>query len=173
MVGIVFKRKSQKRQPSPLERRPIHFTSSLSVDQRHNLEHLLFFNPQQQRYVPKIIDIIDTTGVPKIVQYGDKLRVQIDAENECQTIFALTQTEETEQLVGLVMFIRQTQEKLLILHLVVDEAYSMKGVYASESLTFQLIDQVRNAGAHIKGIKSVGIVYGRTAGATVDLPIKK
>jgi|GEM_PF-455735 len=173
MSAAALKNRSIIRPQFRKERLEIQFISNLPAAYRESLEHLLFFNPQQARRLRKIAEVIEATGVPKILQEGEHLRILIDSNQECQAIFALARQGDNELLVGVVIFVRHQEDRLLILHLAVDELFTMHGANAAELLTFRLIDHVRRFGSHMKGIRFVELVYGRAAGQTISLPVKK
>jgi hypothetical protein len=151
----------------------IQFTSSIAAFHRETLEHLLYFNPLQHRYFDDIKAAIEEMGLPQIVVQNGTLRIRIGAYHDSQSIFAVTRHEDHEEVAGVIVYHRDTMESLLVLHVVVDDVYALNGERARELLAFRLIDQVKKAARTIKGVKTIRIIYGRTSGKMIDLPVLK
>lgn len=148
------------------------FTSRLTRDHREELERLLFFNPQQNRYAAEIMQVIEDNGVPKIVMDHDVVRIRIGEKGDTHSIFALTGPPQ-EKLVGVILFYHTANEQITILHIAVDHEYSFGGVHADALLTFKLIEAVEHLAAKVKGVTRVGIVYGRKTGRMLYLPVRR
>lgn len=146
------------------------FTSAITSEHLPELERLLFFNPQQNRYCDEIMQVIEVMGVPKIVKDHNVLRVYVDDQRETHTIFALT-PPPAEKLVGVILFSRPATDQIMILHIAVDQEYSFHGSHADALLTFQLIEAVQRLAAKVKGVTRVGLMYGRHTGRTLFLPV--
>lgn len=172
-MANVLKRLRNNHKKAIPETIQVHFTSVLTKEYLEELEQLLYFNPQQYRYEEDIIRIVDEMGMPKIVCEDEKLRIKIADNIETQNIYAFVRIENWEKLAGVILFLRQSLQRILILHVAVDEEYSMYGQYGSSLLAFQLIERVKSIASHIKGVQEIGFVYGRHSDRTMYLPVKK
>ncbi len=146
------------------------FTSLLTAEHLPELERLLFFNPQQNRYSKEIMQVIEDNGLPKIVKDRQRLKICIGEQQEVNSIFALTQSP-AEQLVGVIVFTRPDDDQIMILHVAVDQEYSFQGSHADALLTFRLIEAVQHLASKVKGVTRVGLMYGRHTGRTLFLPV--
>ncbi len=149
----------------------LHFTSQIGTQYRNELERLLYFNPLQHRYHEDIQHAIEEMGVPQIVEQNGFLRICLANREDCQSIFALAPQDGYEKVAGVIVYQRENMESLLVLHIVVDDAYTMHGVKSDDMLTFKLIDHVKRVARSIKGIKTVRVIYGRKSGRMIDLPV--
>jgi hypothetical protein len=75
------------------------FSSTLSADQRNELESLMFFHPEQGQLSSRINASVLTYGFPKIVNEGGNLRIGIDG-HEVQTLYAFADRGATKDLAG-------------------------------------------------------------------------
>ena len=138
----------------------LYFSSSLNKKFREELETLMYFNPQQENVRTGIINSTNIFGSPKIVLDNDLLKISVGKYSDPQSIFALKAGEASNILVGFVTFVRTTEQKLIILHIAVNEDYSSSGKYAEVMLVFKLINEVRSAASRIRGIEIITIMYG-------------
>jgi hypothetical protein len=147
----------------------IFFTSLLGNEYRAGLEELMFFNPQQGKVKTGIVASIERYGLPQIFLDGKFLRVKVQEFSEVQTLFALDGRADVSKLVGVVVYVRTNVETITILHIGVDEQYSISGLHAGEMLVVRMIAQLREIARRIKGIRSLVLIYGK--GAHTRIPI--
>ncbi|NJK47510.1 hypothetical protein HC931_04340 [Candidatus Gracilibacteria bacterium] len=138
-----------------------HFTSTLSCRHENALEALMFFNPQQKKFRNTVSQLVECYGNPKIFKDGDRIRLQIGSSSIAQTLFCLDRATDGE-LIGVVVYIRESIEQLAIIHLAVQEDYLMSGCYGDRALALRLIQKVQEIGARLKGVESIKILYERS-----------
>jgi hypothetical protein len=144
------------------------FSSVLHPRYHSDLEALMFFNPQQSKVRNAVSQLVERYGNPKIIEEKGLLRFQIGSPSICQTLFCFDRQDEGE-LIGAVVYIREHQEHLAIVHLAVKADYSFAGCYRDRQLVLHLIQKVRSVGARIKGVKFVEILYER---ALKKIPVR-
>ena len=105
----------------------ITFTSRLSASHQSDLEQLIFFNPDQTRFQDRIVQSIESFGMPSITKDDGHLKVGTDRHSEVQTIFALERSKSTENLIGVLLYLRVSTDKLVVLHVGIDERYLASG----------------------------------------------
>jgi hypothetical protein len=137
-----------------------YFTSTLSCRYENALEALMFFNPQQKKFRNAVSHLVEYYGNPKIIQDGDRLRLLIGSSS-AQTLFCFERPTDGE-LIGVVVYIRESIEQLAIIHLAVKEDYLMSGCYGDRALALRLIQKVQEIGARLKGVEFITILYERS-----------
>jgi hypothetical protein len=120
----------------------------------------MFFNPQQKKFRNAVSHLVEYYGNPKIIKDGDRLRLQIGSSS-AQTLFCFDRPTDGE-LIGVVVYIRESIEQLAIIHLAVKEEYLMSGCYGDRALALRLIQKVQEIGARLKGVESITILYERS-----------
>jgi hypothetical protein len=138
-----------------------YFASTLSCRHEKALEALMFFNPQQKKFRNTVSLLVECYGNPTIVKDGDRLRLQIGSSSLAQTLFCLDSPTDGE-LIGVVVYIRESIEQLAIVHLAIDEDYLMSGCYGDRALALRLIQKVQEIGARLKGVEFITILYDRS-----------
>ena len=141
--------------------RQIAFVSSLPAEHQHQLEALLFFNGRQHRVRKGIETAIDRYGPPEIVVDGNALRVRVAGPSEAQCLFAVERDGKVSRPVGLILYVRDSFERITVLHLVVDEAYAVGGPRAKYNLLLRLVQAVKRVARCTSGIRHVELVYSQ------------
>lgn len=135
------------------------FTSRLEENHRDSLESLLYFNPGQDRVIAEVEKVIESWGTPEICPANGFLKVSLTSAPEVQSLFALDSAGEETRLAGLVVFTRQDEESLVILHLVVGEEYSANGSQAGHGLALSMLCRVREIARLIRGVRRIVLHY--------------
>jgi hypothetical protein len=148
--------------------REMVFTSSLPVEHHRELESLLFFNRRQEAVRPGIVAAIDRFGTPEIVNDGRCVRVRVSGPVEIQCLFAVERHGAQSRPVGLVLYTRDSFERITILHLVVAASYAAGGPLAARRLPLRLVQAVRRVARRTSGIRHVELLYstGRVRSGT-------
>ena len=151
--------------------RQIAFTSSLPQECHRQLETLLFFNGRQDKVRGGIVDAINRYGAPEIVSDARGLRVRVTGPAEAQCLFAVESHGHTCRPVGIVLYTRDSFERITVMHIVIAEAYAAGGVFAREHLLLRLVQAVRRVARSTSGIRQVQLLYSqsRERAATVCL----
>ncbi len=153
---------------------PIRITSVLPLAQRDELERITFFNPQQSRVTEPLLQSVHRYGVPKIVEDGPNLRFTVRDFGQVQSLYALDDPDRDERdsadrLVGVVLFVREPQDSLLVLHLAVHEDYTAHGPWAVMWITPRLMSAVRALALRIRGVRWVRFLYPHST----QIPIRR
>ena len=131
-------------------------SSSVSLDQRETLEQIFFFNKNQSKYYFNIKNLIELYGKPEIVEENKRLYLKLE-KTDCQNLF----TTVNNNLVGLVIYCRDSLDNIDLIHIAVDEKYSSIGIYADKSLVIQMINKLRMIALKIKDIKTITVKYNQ------------
>lgn len=137
----------------------ISFVSTLPAEHYHQLEVLLFFNGRQHRVRKGIETAISRYGAPEIVADGKQLRVRVGGETEAQCLFAVEREGKMSRPVGVILYVRDSFERITVLHLVVAEAYAVGGPRARYNLLLRLVQAVKRIARCTAGIRHVELVY--------------
>lgn len=145
---------------------PFRITSRLDVGQRAALEQLLFFNARQDQLRHRIVETIDRYGMPEVVEREGTLRIRLARAEEVQSLFALAEAGEP---VGLALFVRETEDRFVIVHIGVAPPYAADGPHAHAHLFFHLLQAIRAAARRTRGVRYVDLFYG--AGRMRHIPV--
>ncbi len=141
--------------------RQIAFVSTLPAEHYHQLEVLLFFNGRQHRVRKGIETAIDRYGPPEIVAEGKSLRVRVAGPSDAQCLFAVEREGKSSRPVGVILYVRDSFERITVLHLVVAEAYAVGGPRAGYNLLLRLVQAVKRVARCTSGIRHVELVYSQ------------
>ena len=137
---------------------PLVFSSSLSSDQRNELESLMFFHPEQGQHISSINASIVSYGFPKVIDQGGALRIGIEGL-EVQTLYAFVDRGVKKDLAGVVVYTRVQEDTLVLLHMAVRPEYCYSIGYKNELVLVRILAQLRAIAKRIKGIKKLSILY--------------
>jgi len=141
--------------------REISFVSSLPQEHHLQLESLLFFNRRQQRVRPGIVDAISRYGAPEIHAAPSGLKVRVSGPAEVQCLFAVERAGSASRPVGVILYTRDSFERITVLHLVVAEEYAAGGPFAAQHLLLRLVQAVRRVARRTSGIRHVELLYSQ------------
>ncbi len=139
--------------------RRIRVSSELDASFREELERIVFFNPQQTTVAERVIASVHRYGVPSIVDDAGRLRFRVQAFGQVQTLYAFDETPRPPQLVGVLMFTRESRTTLIVLHLAIHEDYTARGRYADTAVVGQLVGALRNVGLRTRGVRRLRFLY--------------
>lgn len=148
---------------------PVRITSALPLAHRDELERITFFNPEQNRVAKPLLQSVHRYGIPKILEDGPNLRFSVRDFGQVQSLYALDDRDGEAQLVGVALFVRESLECLLVLHLAVHEEYTANGSRAELWVTPRLMAAVRALALRIRGVRWVRFLYPRRT----RLPIRR
>lgn len=90
---------------------------------------------------------------------ANALRVRVAGPPEAQCLFAVERDGKVSRPVGLILYVRDSFERITVLHLVVDEAYAVGGPRAKYNLLLRLVQAVKRVARCTSGIRHVELVY--------------
>lgn len=134
----------------------IVITSRLDANHRGALEELLFFNAQQDSLRGRLEEVIERFGVPQVVLRDGQLRVEIDQLPGVQSLFAVNPAGTP---VGCAVFHRASEDRFVVLHLVVEPAYSVHGPQAATNVLLRMLGAIRAAARRTRGVTGVELLY--------------
>lgn len=132
------------------------------------MEELLFFNRQQARVRNRIVDSIQSYGVPEVMETDGTLRVRLDGRADAQSLFGLTGDVEPT-LIGAVVYVRDRRERFVVVHIAVDEKHSSVGPGAGQQVLLRMLIAVRRAATATAGVRSVDFFYGQGKARSIDV----
>lgn len=137
----------------------ITVSSRLPAWMRGDLETLLFFNSRQHRVRQEIEQTIERFGAPEIVEHDGWLRVRVAGLAEVQSLFAVQEENGRARPVGAVIYVRETFERITVVHVGVADDYAIGGRHASERVLPRLMQEIRRIARRTAGIERVELAY--------------
>jgi len=135
----------------------LHFESTIQPKYLSDLEKLLYFNPNQQKYNSGIIECIKEYGEPIIINESNYLTIKLSKDIECESFFALYCKTI---LIGVIVYIFDYPNKnIKVLYIAIDEKYSKKGILGDMSLALNMIEHLKLI-AKSKNVLTISLDYG-------------
>jgi hypothetical protein len=134
--------------------RAFEFSSTLPDEYLDDLEVLLYFNRLQHQARMAIVRSLETYGQPRLSVDNGRVLVRVDGVSEVQTLFALADLDDAYELAGLVMYVREA-DNLVILHIAVTEVFSSVGAERDALLALRLVLAVQDVAHRLRGINAV------------------
>ena len=133
----------------------IDIRCKLPVDQRAALEQLLFFNVNQHRVRLGIQESIETYGVPEIHEHDGGLSIRVGDIEGVQSLFAVS---DVGRPLGVAVFVRLARERFVVLHLGVQQPYTVASELNTRVL-LKLMHEIRSAARRTHGVDRIELVY--------------
>lgn len=138
---------------------PFSITSRLAAEHRPALEELLFFNAGQDLVRHRIEATIERYGMPELYEKDGALRVRLAGTAEPQVLFAVS-AGPSPRPVGMALFVREGEERFVIVHIGVAPDFAAEGPQADAHLFFHLLQAIRTAARRTRGVRFVDLFYG-------------
>lgn len=129
--------------------------STLDVDQRAALEHLFFFNVNQERVRPGIQYSVENYGVPEIIEERGSLRIRVGDINNVQTLFAISHFGTP---VGVAVYVCLAHERFVVLHVVVEPRLRSSNEVNTPVL-LELMREIRSTARRTPGVDRIELGY--------------
>jgi len=139
-----------------LERRDIQFACTVPVAMRNAVECLFFFNPRQPQVIEQIRTVVESTGVPSVIQRDRRIWIGVPSDG-MQCLFAC---DSDGKPVGVILYSRPAAELLVICHIAVDSEYALACSEGS-GLAAILVNKVAEIARSIKGVTRIQLPYRR------------
>jgi hypothetical protein len=133
--------------------------SRLPAAMQGQLEALLFFNECQHRIRQEIEATIERYGLPELVEADGYLTLRVAGVPEVQTLYAVHEEDGRARPVGVVVYVRDSFERITVLHVGVAADYAHGGPYANEQVLRRLMQQIREVARRTAGIRHVELAY--------------
>jgi hypothetical protein len=147
----------------------IRITSKLPVDSRAALEELLFFNARQHQMRAAIEDSIARYGLPEIVESEGSLRVNVAGLPGVQCLYAMRQDGGQQRLIGVVIYVRDSVERLTVVHVGVADDAVVGERNAGQQVLLRLLQEIRRVAKCTSGIRHVKLAYRQSREARASL----
>jgi hypothetical protein len=112
---------------------------------------------------------IETFGRPRITASTDRLLVTLDSPVGVQVLYALDGTGNSERLAGVVIYTRSNEDSISVLHIAVNEQYTVTGLFSDRLLVIRVINELRRIASYIRGIRWLRLFY---RGGVVKIPVR-
>jgi hypothetical protein len=129
--------------------------STLDVDQKAALEHLFFFNVNQDRMRHGIQHSVESYGVPEIVEERGRLRIRVGDIKNVQTLFAISHFGPP---VGVAVYVCLPRERFVVLHLVVEPRLRTT-TDVNTPVLLELMREIRLAARRMPGVERIELGY--------------
>jgi hypothetical protein len=127
----------------------------LDVDHRAALEHLFFFNVNQERVRPGIQYSVENFGVPEIIEERGSLRIRVGDIDNVKTLFAVSHFGAP---VGVAVYVCMARERFVVLHLVVEPRLRSSNEVNTPVL-LELMREIRSTARRMPGVERIELGY--------------
>lgn len=148
------------------------YSSFVDGSMHRTVESLFYFNPRQREMLGPIRRSIERFGSPEIVERGGRLSLTLP-KLDAQCLFACHRSRHPGRPVGVVLYLRTEPDVLCILHLAVDPEYGRCGAFGDLEVASRLVNQVRDLGRRIAGVRRVQLPYRAGSGLAVSGPERR
>jgi hypothetical protein len=168
-AAVTEHRRRRASTPPPVVPPALKFvmSSRLPVAERDRLENVVFFNGEQERVKGALLACVQRYGVPAIVEDGPWLRFRVPAFPAVQSLYAFAEASPAPVLAGVAMFVRESPDSMLLLHLAVHDDFREGGAQGEHWIGVRLIAAVRDICLKTRGVESLRLLYPREARLTV------
>ena len=132
------------------------YKSILDENYYEQLENMLFFNSQQNRYIDEIINSVTKFGTPRIVKNGNRIMIELDHFSDVQNMFVFD--DEEKSLIGLVLYYRESISTVTLLHIAINDLFNSLN-YPNDLVVPKIILELHSRLKLIKGIEFMKILY--------------
>lgn len=132
----------------------LFFTSTLDRTYYDALERIFCFNGNQGKVYDSILSAVERYGIPHVSIVKDRLWVTFDSRLEAQSLFVLRQAEPKAELVGVVVYVREDNE-LVVIFVAIREDHVHGGIRSDRILLLRMVDELRSIARRVKGIASI------------------
>lgn len=136
----------------------LEFSSKVHGKFREAVENLFFLNPRQYRVRSAIIDSVEKFGPPRLEVKDDHLYLRV-GDMDAQTLFAFDTGRAGSDPVGAVVFLRDSPDEIVILHVAVHPDYALRGRRAGLGLGLALVEKVKEIASRILGVQRIVFFY--------------
>lgn len=140
----------------------IIYRSRLAAEHREAVEHILFFNANQNRATESVSFVAERYGLPKVYTRDDDeyVRVKLASDIEAQTLFAMLSDGRSERPVGVVVYTREN-DAFVVLFVAVHEEFCSRGPGANRKVLLHMTNEVKAIARRVKGVDSLLVYLGR------------
>ena len=134
------------------------FTSKVPKQFREEVENLFFLNPRQYRVRANIVEALEKFGHPRLEEKDDSVYLRV-GDKGAQTLFAFDDSRYEGEPVGVIVYLRDSPNEVIIVHLAVHPDYALHGRRARLGVGTALVDKVREIAARIVGVQQIVFFY--------------
>lgn len=137
----------------------IHFKSSIDASYREELDSMFYFNRNQSRYVERINRSIEEYSKPIVVEENGEVALVFKERKMGQTLHIFDGDYEGAALIGAVMYVRDSKERITIVHLALHE--ECKRIHKEEGVNVVgvVLHELLTIFKKMKGAKRVRLYY--------------
>src|SRR5699024_1649664 len=137
----------------------LHFRSSIDASYYDRLERMFFFNWNQSRYAGRITQSVEDYAKPVIIEEGDQIALVFKDRSVGQTLHIFDSANDDAELIGVVMYERDSREQITIVHLVLHER--CRRIFKEEKVNIAalVLEELLTIFKKIRGVNRVRIYY--------------
>jgi len=137
----------------------IRLQSKLGIEYRDDLERLFFFNHNQKSYASRITESVSEYAKPKLFEDYNEVSLEFEQRDLGQTLYIFDDDDISPELVGVLMYVRDSVEQITIVHIAMHE--HCKIIFKKEAVNIVkiVLDEVFNVLSKIKGLERIRIYY--------------
>lgn len=137
----------------------IVFKSTLDISYKDTLERIFFFNQRQHIYRDRINQSIDEFSMPVLKNQGKQVAIVFKEEWMGQTLHILDSESPGAELIGIVIYTRNAQDMITIVHFVLHEACNT--ILKNDNLNIALVifEELFKVFKRIRGVNKVQLYY--------------
>lgn len=138
----------------------IHFRSKIDSSYREELERIFFFNWNQSRYASRITQSVKDYAKPVIIEEDDnEIALVFKDRSIGQTLHIFDSDHNDANLIGVVMYERDSEDQITIVHLALHER--CKEIFKKEKVNVAavVIEKLFTLFRKIKGVERVRMYY--------------
>jgi hypothetical protein len=137
----------------------VHFKSKLAEHYRDELDSMFYFNRNQKRYVDRINSSIEEYSKPIVVEEDGEVSLVFQDRKIGQTLHIMDGDYEDAALIGVVMYVRDSKERITIVHLALHEECGRIHKEEGVNIVGLVLHEILSLFKKMKGTERVRIYY--------------
>lgn len=137
----------------------IHFKSKIDPEYRDTLERIFFFNGNQKKYAARITQSVSEYSKPVIAQQDGKIALKFEDKKMGQTLHIFDGDYPGSNLIGVLMYVRDSQKRITIVHLALHERCKKIFCVDGVNVASVVIKKLFSIFKQIKGVERIRIYY--------------
>lgn len=137
----------------------IFFKSKIDLSYKEELDRLFFFNGNQRKYEEVVEQSIDDYPMPILKEYSNKVAIVFKENGIGQTLHIMDSNRSDAELIGVVMYVRDSVDTITIVHMVLHEECKAILKRSNVNIALIILERLIANFKKLKGIKKVRFYY--------------
>ena len=137
----------------------VFFRSVIEPHYYSELERMFYFNMNQSRYAERITKSVKDYDKPCIIRDIDGIRMAFRNPDMGQTLHIFDTDREDASLIGVLMFVRDNQDQITVVHLVLHEKCSAMFAMEGINIATVVFREFKNLVRKMNGIRRIRLYY--------------